>query len=117
MNGRRKMQTIRVTVDGEKDSNSFTLEYYILTGDARTDGAVGTTYGIEVLKQSKTDFGTLRVEYRKIFDIFCTEQEAVAAADILARNAVTPMSVHDVLEQLIGTDEIEYEEYEIAAIS
>ena len=117
MNTRTKMQTVTVTTDSEGEKKSFTLEYYVLSGDARTDGVSARTYGIEVLKQSRTAYGTLSVEYRKIFDIFCTEQEAMQAAHILARNTVTPVSVHDVIEQMIGTDEITCEEYEIAAIS
>lgn len=117
MNTRTKIQTVTVQTDSESASGKFTLEYYILSGDSRTDGVFASTYGIEVLKQSKTDFGTLRVEYRKIFDIFCTEQEAIQAACLLAKHTVTPVSLHDIVEQLIGTDEIENEEYEIAAIS
>ena len=117
MSTRTRIQTAKVTVDQDCEQKSFLLEYYVLSGDARTDGVRGRTYGIEVLKQSKTDFGTIRVEYRKIFDIFCTEQEAISAACLLARNTVTPIGVHDVIEQLIGTDMIENEAYEIAAIS
>ncbi len=117
MNTRTKMQTVTVTTDSEGEKKCFTLEYYILSGDARTDGVSARTYGIEVLKQSRTAYGTLSVEYRKIFDIFCTEQEAMQAVLLLARNTVTPVSVHDVIEQMIGTDEITCEEYEIAAIS
>ena len=117
MNTREHMQTVTVTTQSTEVQQSFTLEYYILSGDARTDGTAGHTYGIEVLKKSKTEFGTIRVEYRKIFDIFCTRQEAANAALLLARNTVTPISIHDVIEQLIGTNEIENEVYEIAAIS
>ena len=117
MNTRTKIQTVTVRTNCEGSSGKFTLEYYILSGDARTDGVSGATYGIEVLKQSKTDFGTLRVEYRKIFDIFCTEQEAVQATLLMAKHTVTPVSLHDIVEQMLGTDIIENEEYEIAAIS
>ena len=117
MNNREHVQTVSVTANTEESSNRFTLEYYILSGDARTDGARGKTYGIEVLKKSKTEFGTLRLEYRKIFDIFCSEQEAVSAALLMAKCTVTPIAAHDVIEQLIGTDVIETEEYEVAAIS
>ena len=117
MSTRTKIQTAKVSVDQDGETKSFLLEYYVISGEARTDGARGKTYGIEVLKQSKTECGTLRVEYRKIFDIFCTEQEAISAACLLARNTVTPIGVHDVIEQLIGTDMIENEAYEIAAIS
>ena len=117
MSTRTKIQTVRVTHEQEGKQKSFLLEYYMISGDARTDGVCGRTYGIEVLKQSRTEHGTLCVEYRKIFDIFCSEQEAIRAIYLLAKNTVTPIGVHDVIEQLIGTDMIENEAYEIAAIS
>lgn len=106
----------KVTVNIEEDKRSFVLEYFILEKECCLEGSAQNTYGVEVLKREKTEQGTLRIEYRKVFDIFCTEQEACIAANILADNTVTPVSVHDVIEQFIGTDEIEYEEYEILAV-
>lgn len=100
----------------EESSKSFILEYYTLEKETYIEGNSKNTYGVEVLKREKTAKGTLRIEYRKVFDIFCTEQEAQKVADILADNTVTPISVHDVIEQFIGTDEIEYEEYEVLAV-
>ncbi|MBQ7792157.1 MAG: hypothetical protein IJ367_01525 [Clostridia bacterium] len=116
MNARRLVRTVSVSANEEKETKRFVLEYYVLAGSVDIDGACANTYGIEVLKRSHTEFGTLRVEYRKVFDVFCTEAEAESAALMLARNTVTPISVRDVIEQLIGTCEITYEEYEIAAV-
>ena len=117
MSTRKLIQTATVTVDECGERKQFVLEYYVLASETHIDGAAFATYGIEVLKRSHTEFGTLRVEYRKIFDIFCTEKEAIGAALVLAKNTVTPISVRDIIEQFIGTTEFECEEYEIAAIS
>ncbi len=116
MSNRKLVRTTTVSVyDGDVNQH-FTLEYYTLEKESYVDGVSVNTYGVEVLKRGKTPLGTLRVEYRKIFDVFCSESEAVYAASVLADNTVTPVSVCDIIEQFIGTDEIVCEEYEIAAV-
>ena len=115
MSIRRAVRKVVVNTEEEK-KRKFVLEYYTLEKEIYVEGESYNTYGIEVLKRETTDFGTLRIEYRKVFDIFCTEEEAKTAANILADNTVTPVSVRDVIEQFIGTDEIEYEEYEVMAV-
>lgn len=115
MSNRKTIRKVVVNIT-EEEKRSFILEYSILEKEIYIEGASTNTYGIEVLKREKTDLGTLRVEYRKIFDIFCTEKEAVDAVNLMADNTVTPVSCHDIVEQLIGTDEIECEEYEVIAV-
>lgn len=116
MSNRSLVKKVNVKVDECEESQTFELEYYVLQRDAYIEGETYTTYGIEVLKKSHPTSGSLRVEYRKIFDIFCSETEAREAALTLARNTVTPVSVRDIIEQFIGTDEFECEEYEIMAV-
>jgi len=115
MSIRKSVRKITVNVE-ENERRKFVLEYFVLEKETYVEGSPYNTYGIEVLKQERTETGTMRIEYRKIFDVFCTEQEAYSACHLLADNTVTPVSVHDVIEQLIGTDEIECEEYEIMAV-
>ncbi len=115
MSNRKTIRKVVVNIT-EEEKRSFILEYSILEKEIYIEGASTNTYGIEVLKREKTDLGTLRVEYRKIFDIFCTEKEAIDAVNLMADNTVTPVSCHDIVEQLIGTDEIECEEYEVIAV-
>lgn len=115
MSNRKTIRKVVVNIT-EEEKRSFILEYSILEKEIYIEGASTNTYGIEVLKREKTDLGTLRVEYRKIFDIFCTEKEAIDAIHLMADNTVTPVSCHDIVEQLIGTDEIECEEYEVIAV-
>lgn len=115
MSIRKQVRKVTVSV-AEEEKRSFVLEYCVLEKEVYIEGNSAKTYGIEVLKREKTSPGTMRIEYRKIFDIFCTEQEARNAVDILADNTVTPTSLYDIIEQFIGTDEIECEEYEILAV-
>ena len=115
MSIRKPIRKVVVNIQEEKERN-FVLEYYTLEKETYVEGESYNTYGIEVLKRERTELGTMRIEYRKVFDIFCEEQEAINAVNILADNTVTPISVHDILEQFIGTDEIEYEEYEVIAV-
>ena len=116
MNMRKLVRSVSVSVEEQQNTSCFVLEYYVLSSDTDVDGACVNTYGIEVLKRSRTEWGTLRVEYRKVFDVFCTESEAAEAACILARNTVTPIGLRDVLEQFIGNTDFAREEYEIAAV-
>lgn len=116
MSNKKLIRKSTITVNEGEVQERFILEYYVLEREAFVDGTSANTYGIEVLKRSSPNSKTLKVEYRKIFDIFCTEAEAVEAAFILAENTVTPISVCDIIEQFIGTDEFECEEYEIAAV-
>ena len=116
MNTRKLIRTVTVAASEENETRTFHLEYYVIARETSLEGGAFETYGIEVLKREKTEFGSLRVEYRKVFDVFCTEREAREAAQLLARNTVTPVSVRDILEQLIGTEDIPCEEYEILAV-
>lgn len=116
MSIRKLVRNTAVTVEDGEETVSFRLEYYTLEREACVEGSSVNTYGVEVLKRSSPDAKTLKVEYRKIFDIFCTEAEAIEAACIFAEHTVTPTSVIDIIEQFIGTDEIDCEEYEILAV-
>ena len=115
MSIRKPVRKVVVNTEEEK-KRRFTLEYCTLEKEIYVEGDSHYTFGIEVLKRETTDAGTLRIEYRKVFDIFCTENEAREVANILADNTVTPVSVRDIIEQFIGTDEIECEEYEVMAV-
>ena len=116
MSIKRLVRKVTVTVNECEVQERFMLEYYVLERETFVDGMSANTYGVEVLKRSNPNSKTLKVEYRKIFDIFCTEADAVEAALVLAENTVTPVSVCDIIEQFIGTDEFECEEYEVAAV-
>ena len=115
MSIRRPVRKAVVNVEDDV-KRSFILEYFTLEKETYVEGQSHNTYGVEVLKRERTELGTVRIEYRKVFDVFCTEDEAINAANLLADNTVTPVSLRDIIEQLIGTDEIEYEEYEILAV-
>lgn len=115
MSIRKPIRKAVVNVEGDI-KRSFILEYFTLEKETYVEGESHNTYGVEVLKREKTEFGTLRIEYRKVFDVFCTENDAINAVNLLADNTVTPVSLRDIIEQLIGADEIEYEEYEILAV-
>ena len=115
MSIRKQVRKVNVNVT-ESETRSFVLEYCVLEKEVYVEGNCEKTYGIEVLKRENTSFGTMRIEYRKIFDIFCTEKETVSVINILADNTVTPTSLYDIIEQFIGTDEIGCEEDEVIAV-
>ncbi len=113
---RKLYQKVHVDSTGENGNSQFDLEYYILEKEIMIDGMCINTYGVEISKLFKAEDGVVYKEYRKIFDIFCTEREAEKVLEKLARNTVTPISLLDVLENLIGTGDLINEETSFVAV-
>ena len=88
----------------------FILDYYLLEKDVRIEGFSLNTYGIEISKREKTAPKQNYTEYRRVYDIFCTKEEAISALKKLCENTVTPVSLLDVLEDMIGVGELVNEE-------
>ena len=116
MASRRLYKTVNVESECEGSKRVFTLDYYILEKEVQIEGFSVNTYGIEICKKSKRENNSSYFEYRKIFDIFCTEEETIDVIDKLARNSVTPICMQEVLEDLIGTGDFVSEEYLVAAV-
>ena len=113
---RKLYQKVQVSSEGVGGKTNFDLEYYVLEKEVTIDGMCINTYGVEISKLFKGDDGVVYKEYRKVFDIFCTEREAEAVLKKLARNTVTPISLLDVLENLIGTGDLINEETSFVAV-
>ena len=109
MGSKSLYKSVVVNDESELDNCKFYLDYYILEKDIWADGFSVNTYGIEVCKHSNAENAS-KMEYRKIYDIFCTRRETEAAIEKLARNEVTPVGVLDVLESIIGIDDVPFEE-------
>ena len=113
---RRLYKTVNVSSECDGDKHLFVLDYYILEKEVEIDGYSVNTYGIEICKKSKRENNSSYFEYRKIFDIFCSEGETIDVIEKLARNSVTPICMQEVLEDLIGTGDFVNEEYLVAAV-
>lgn len=115
--GMRKLyRTVHVNSESETGIANFNLEYYLLEKEIALDGFSVNTYGVEIVKTSKGEDNSVRREYRKVFDIFCTQKEAENVLDKLARNTVTPVCLLDVLENMIGTGDLINEEASFLAV-
>ena len=113
---RKLYKTVNVASECEGEERKFMLDYYILEKEVEIEGFSVNTYGIEICKRGKKENGASYFEYRKIFDIFCTEEETEDVIDKLARNSVTPICMQEVLEDLIGTGDFVSEELLVAAV-
>lgn len=113
---RKLFKTVHVNSDSEAGNSEFDLEYCLLEKEIVLDSFSVNTYGVEITKIYKNKDNTLCKEYRKVFDIFCTQSEAEAVLEKLARNTVTPVSLLDVLENMIGTGELVNEEASFLAV-
>ena len=106
-------ESIAVTDAAESEEKGFVLDYYLLKKDISVDGFSLNTYGIEIVKRKSVRGEAL--EYRRVFDVFCMEDEALAAIRRLAENTVTPVSLLDVLEDMIGIGDLVNEECVLTA--
>lgn len=94
-----------VHVENEEECQNFDLDYYILAKSVRVEEKQVLRYGVEIYKRARRKDGRPYAEYRKIFDVFATEAEAREFLRLLARNAVTPISMKDVVEDVLGITE------------
>ena len=112
---RQLFKTITVTA-GEEATKNFFLDYYILEKKMKIENQEVTRFGIEIYKRARRSDGTPYVEYRKIFDVFGTAAEAMEMLDLMARNTVTPISMLEVLEDLLGVREFAGEALFVEAV-
>lgn len=101
---RKLVKTVRVTTD-ETGEETFFLDYYILEKEVQVEGLCISRFGLEIYKRAHRKDGTPYAEYRKIFDLFGTESEANEVLHLMARNSVTPISMKEILEDLLGVSD------------
>lgn len=116
MASRKLYRTVNVKSLSEAGNREFDLEYYMLEKEIKLDGICVHTYGVEICKVCVDDDKVAHKEYRKVYDVFCTQGEAIEVIEKLARNTVTPISLLDVLENLIGTGDLINEEASFEAV-
>lgn len=98
---RYPLESVHV-VPESSDTDGFDLDYYILEKEVRIEERNVKRFGIEIYKRGKRTNGTPYIEYRKIFDVFATAEEAAEMLRLMARNTVTPISMQYVLEDMLG---------------
>ncbi len=100
---RKLITTQNVATDEAEES--FSLDYYILEKEISLEGIRVHRFGLEIYKRATRKDGSMYAEYRKIFDLFATEDEALEILYLMARNTVTPISMKEILEDLLGCHE------------
>ncbi len=93
---------IKTTDVATETGDVFSLDYYILKKEVHIEGQHACRFGLEIYKRARRKDGTPYAEYRKIFDVFQTEEEATAVLTLMARNTVTPISMKEILEDMLG---------------
>lgn len=101
---RKLVKTVNVATD-ETGEETFFLDYYILEKEVQVEGLCISRFGLEIYKRARRTDGTPYAEYRKVFDVFQTEAEASEVLHLLARNTVTPISMKEILEDLLGNSD------------
>ncbi len=114
---RQLITTVKVEADGagEKE-HSFFLDYYVLGKEVCIENQCVNRFGMEIYKRGYRPSGTPYFEYRKVFDVFGTEGEAREMLLLMARNTVTPISMIEILEDLLGNIEFSGEALLVEAV-
>ena len=112
---RRLVQTVHVD-EAPNEYAAFSLDYYLLQKEVTLEGRTFNRFGLEIYKRAFRKDGTPYIEYRKIFDVFHTEAEAEQMLLQMARNSVTPISMKEILEDLLGNTEFTIEELYVEAV-
>ncbi len=83
----------------ETQGNRIELEYYLLTSemDDCEKEAMITTYGVEIVK--KVDGKSS--ETKRFKNVHTDKEKMVSIIGMLAENTVTPVSLQDILEDLL----------------
>ena len=96
-----------VEIEGEGDEGKrFRLEYYLLEKSVMVGGFGISTFGVEVIKRTRIGQADAGMEGCRIYDVFRSRTESLEVLQKLARNAVTPVSLLDVLHDLTGVGDL-----------
>lgn len=84
----------------EIQGNKFELEYYLLTSETDDFGNEETlnTYGIEIVKKVQGIFS----ESKRFENVHADKEKMKKLIGLLAENTVTPVSLQDILEDILG---------------
>ncbi len=94
----------------ENSAKLYELDYYLLEKEVNVDGFAINTFGVGVTKRTVEDGKTVDLEYRRVYDVFCSKRETLVMLDKLARGAVTPVSLLEVLQDVVGIGDLVNEE-------
>lgn len=80
------------------------LEYYSLEKRIHNKSNVSSTYGIEIVKKEYLE-NTTKVERRNVEYVTKDKEQAETILELLKRNKVTPMSLDDIVYDLVKITE------------
>jgi len=92
---------------GENVPESVSIEYYVIEYETENEGINITTYGIEVVKRQKID-GITYSEIKTIADICSSERIILAMVKTISNNTVTPITLEEVIEDMLKEDEYSF---------
>ena len=78
------------------EKSSFVLKYYILEEVVENESSKHVEYGVEIEKQDSS-----RIEKSQIKDITTDQTRIDYIVKSLMRNSVTPIHLHDVIEDML----------------
>ncbi|GHV16280.1 hypothetical protein FACS189425_00260 [Clostridia bacterium] len=81
-------------------TGKFRLEYYITKSEIESEGISVSTYGVEIIKKQRKN-GIVLTETKAIQNVCVSERQIYKLMDLLAVNLVTPITLKDIIDDLI----------------
>jgi len=82
-------------------ARNFRVEYHVLTSDIEHEGEELQVYGVEIVKKQRKN-GVLTIEKELIENICVSKDKICELIMTLAKNLVTPITLRDVVEDMIA---------------
>ena len=82
-------------------ARNFRLEYHILKNALEHEGKLLSVYGVEIIKKQRKD-GVFLSEAKAIKNVCVSVDQIKRLVQLLAENLVTPITLNDVVEDLIA---------------
>lgn len=93
---------------GEVDLLDMELSYYIVTEDISRRHCDLESYGVKVVKTQCSEGGGRIQETKEIDNIFYRKSDAEKFVKLIMDNKVTPMTLHEVVEDYISDYFLKY---------
>ncbi|MDR1101337.1 MAG: DUF6514 family protein [Clostridiales bacterium] len=100
-----KVESVQKEFFKMMSTKRFRLEYYVLRNEFEVDEFKVTTYGVEIIKkQRKKDVVTTEVKTAR--NVCTSEQQIRKLVELLSENLVTPVTLKDIIDDLIEDKKI-----------
>lgn len=110
MAGKKKLLEVSLDLEplySESNNTKMSLEYYLIEDIYKDEEETQNSYktfGVEVIKKEYLPNNIINIEKKSARHLSLNKQKVETLLDNLAKNYVTPVSLFNVLDNLIGVN-------------